>query len=87
MKGNGSNGYVYDVCDIVDVHKYLMKNCINQAFTELLSSNGSLVTKCKFLNNEICLAKPALIDFILNERHYYPFVVSLEICNTKLQYS
>ena len=42
-----------------------MKNCIKQAFNELLSCNGSLVTKCKSLNNEICLAKPALIDFIL----------------------
>ena len=87
LKGNGLNRYIYDFRDIVVIHKYLMKNCIKKAFNELLSCNGPLVTKCKSLNNEICLAKPALINFILNELHYYSFVVSLEIYNTKLQYS
>ena len=62
---------------------------IGQAFIVVLSFSGSLAsatlffdrTRCIYLNNELCLAGPTLINLNSNELHYYPFMVSLGTCN------
>ena len=107
LKRNKINGYIYDFSvdyntigfrGIVDIHKYLMRSIIIQAFiallsfnrtqasTALLSFNRTLVAKLKSLNNENFLAISALINLNPNELHYYQFVVSLgrynRRCNT-----
>ena len=54
---------------------------IKQAFIAFLRFSGPLATKCISLNNDPCLARPTFISLILNELHYYPFIVSLDKCN------
>ena len=54
-------------------------------FIALLSFSSSLArvanvsngTKCLFLNDEPCVAKPTLIDLNSVEFKYYPFMISL----------
>ena len=46
-----------------------------------LSFSGSLATKCVSLNNDSCMARPALIDLNPVEPSYYLFMVSLDECN------
>ena len=60
------------------MNKHNIKSCSNIV---LLSFIGSLATKCLSLNNELCLARPTLTDLNPNELHYYPFMVSLDICS------
>lgn len=38
--------------------------------------------KCISLKNVPCLARPTLINLNSNEIHYFPFIVSLDRCNT-----
>ena len=52
-------------------------------FIALLSFICSLVcnqTKCLFLNDDPCIARPTLIDMNPNELKYYPFMISLNKC-------
>ena len=37
------------------------------------------------LNNGTCMVKPTLIDLILIELNYYPFMIALGKCNGSLQ--
>ena len=60
-----------------------------QAFIVVLSFSGSLAiatmvfdrTKCIYLNNELGLVGPTLMNLNSNELHYYPFMVSLGRCD------
>ena len=66
-------------------------------FIALLSFSSSLArvanvsngTKCLFLNDEPCVAKPTLIDLNSVEFKYYPFMINLSTftgrCNVLLQ--
>ena len=57
---------------------------IKQVFIVLLSFSSSLAhdqTKCLFLNNEPCMARPTLIDLIPFGLRYYPFMISLDKCS------
>ena len=62
-----------------------MFSLIKQKFIVLLNFSKSLVTKCLFLNDELCLVRPTLIDLNPVELKYYPFRISLDkftgICN------
>ena len=52
-------------------------------FIVLLSFISSLArdrTKCLFLNDELCMVRPTLVDMNLNEFKYYPFMVTLNKC-------
>ena len=76
------------ISDNVVIYKYLtnsrykiMVKFIKQIFIALLSFSASLVTKCKFLNNESCLVGPTLIDLVPNQLHYYTFMFSLDRSN------
>ena len=58
--------------------------CLDISKTCLLDNlrfSGSLETKCMLLNNEQCKTKPFLIDLILAELKYYPFMITLDKCN------
>ena len=46
-----------------------------------MSFSRSLATKCVSLNNEPCIARPALINLNPREFNYYPFIISLGKCN------
>ena len=49
-------------------------------FIVLLSFSESLVhdqTKCLFLNDELCVVRPTLIDLNSVKLKYYPFIISL----------
>ena len=37
-------------------------------------------TKCLFLNDEPCMARPTLFDMNSVELKYYPFMISLDKC-------
>ena len=54
-------------------------------FIALLSFSISLATKCLFLNEEPCMARPTLINMNPVELKYYPFMITLnkfaESCN------
>ena len=62
-----------------------MFSLIKQNFIVLLNFSESLVTKCLFLNDELCLVRPTLIDLNPVEVKYYPFMIRLDkftgICN------
>ena len=55
----------------------------------VLSFSGSLAiatmvfdrTKCIYLNNELGLVGPTVMNLNSNELHYYPFMVSLGRCD------
>ena len=52
-------------------------------FVVLLSFSESLArdrTKCLFLNDESCMARPTLIDMNPFGLKYYPFMISLNKC-------
>ena len=57
-----------------------MFSFIKQMFIVLLSFSESLVTKCLFLNDELCMVRPTLIDMNPVELKYYPFMISLNKC-------
>ena len=50
-------------------------------FIVLLSFSGSLATKCLFLNDEPCMARPTLINLNPVELKHYPFITSLNKCS------
>ena len=57
-----------------------MFSLIKQVFIVLLSFSESLVhdqTKCLFLNDELCVVRPTLIDLNSVKLKYYPFIISL----------
>ena len=58
-----------------------MFTLVKQVFIALLSFAGSLPTKCVPLNGESCMIRPTVINLILVQLNYYPFTVSLDICN------
>ena len=62
-----------------------MFSLIKQKFIVLLNFSESVVTKCLFLNDELCLVRPTLIDLNPVELKYYPFMIRLDkftgICN------
>ena len=54
-----------------------MFSLIKQVFIVLLSFSVSLATKCMFLNDELCIVRPTLIDMNPVELKYYPFMISI----------
>ena len=50
-------------------------------FIVLLSFSGSLATKCLFLNDEPCMARPTLNNLNPVELKHYPFIISLNKCS------
>ena len=58
-----------------------MFRLVKQVFIALLNFVGSLSTKCVPLNVESCMIRPTAINLILVQLNYYPFTVSLDICN------
>ena len=46
-------------------------------FIVLLRFSESLATKCLFLNDELCMLRPTLIDMNPVELKYYSFMISL----------
>ena len=50
-------------------------------FIVLLTFSKSLATKCLFLNDELCMVRPTLIDMNPVELKYYPFMISLNKCS------
>ena len=69
-----------------------MLKFIKQAFIVILCLSGSLAhvakvsesTKYTSLNIEPCLTRPALFDLNSNKLHYYPYMVSLNRCNSSI---
>ena len=61
-----------------------MLSLIKQVFIVLLHFSESLVTKCLFANDELCMIGPTLIDMNLVELKYYPFMISVTKCNGNL---
>ena len=58
-----------------------MPSLIKQVFIVLLSFSSSLArnrTKCLFLDDELCMVRPTLIDLNTVELKYYPFFISLD---------
>ena len=53
---------------------------MSSLFIVLLSFSSSLETKCLFLNDEICLVRPTVIDLNPVESKYYPFMITLNKC-------
>ena len=49
-------------------------------FIALLGFSKSLTTEYLFLNGELFIVRPTLIDMNPNELKYYPFMVSLNKC-------
>ena len=51
-------------------------------FIVLLSSLASAanLTKCLFLNHELCIVRPTIIDMNPVELKYYPVTISLNKC-------
>ena len=49
-------------------------------FIVLLRFSESLATKCQFLNDELCIVRPAFIDLSPVELKYYAFKISLDKC-------
>ena len=47
-------------------------------FVVLLSFNESLTTKCLSFNDELCMARPTLIDLNPVGLKYYPFMIILD---------
>ena len=86
--------YPIDTCDILDIHKYMMKRAwyktlfglTRKIFIRLLTGliNGSNHTNCVSLSNQKCKIQPTLINLHPNEYsqefHYYPFAVKLDRC-------
>ena len=60
-----------------------MFNLIKQVFIALCFSK-SLATKCVSLNNEPRMIRAFLIDLNPFELKYYPFMISLDKCNARL---
>ena len=58
----------------------MMFNLIKQVFIVFLSISESLATKRLFLNDEMCMVRPTLIDTNLVEVKYYPFMSSSNRC-------
>ena len=60
-----------------------MFSLIQQVFIVLLSFSESLAcdrTRCLFLNDELCVVKPTLIELNPVEVKYYPLIISLYKC-------
>ena len=55
-----------------------MFGLIKQVFIVLLSFSESLVTKCLFSDDELCMVRPTLTDLNPAEFKYYPFMVRLD---------
>ena len=55
-----------------------MFSLIKQVFIVLLSFSESLVTKCLFSDDELCMVRPTLTDLNPVEFKYYPFMVRLD---------
>ena len=53
-----------------------MFSLIKQVFIVLLSFIEYLATKCLFLNDELCMIRPTLIDLNHAELKYYPFMIN-----------
>ena len=53
-------------------------------FIALLRFSESLTTKYLFLNDELCMVRPTLIDMNPGEVKYYPFMISLRVQSCKL---
>ena len=53
---------------------------MSSLFIVLLSFSSSLETKCLFLNDEICLVRPTVIDLNPVESKYYPIMITLNKC-------
>ena len=98
MKTTKLYGYEYNFsmdCDsigvdnILDLHKYLMKNydikqffgLLSQLTIALLSFSKYLTTKCISLNIGLCMTSLTFVDLDPVELDYYPFIVSLDKCN------
>ena len=47
---------------------------------DLLNFSQSLATKCLFLNDEPCMARPTIIGLYPVELKYYPFLICLDEC-------
>ena len=71
MKKTGLNGYVYDfsvdynaiaVADILDIHKYLMKNngfgFIKKVVAVVMTCFSCNALKCTSINNQKCKTRP-----------------------------
>ena len=57
-----------------------MSSLIKQVFPVSLSFRNFLAhdwTKCLFLNDELCMVRPTLIDLNPVEPKHYPFMISL----------
>ena len=52
------------------------------SFSESLARQGKVShqTKCIFLNDELCMVRPTIIDMNHVELKYYPFMICLNKC-------
>ena len=50
-------------------------------FIVLLSFISSLATKCLFLNDELCIIRPTVVDLNPVELKYYPFIINVNKCS------
>ena len=59
----------------------VMLTLVKQVFIALLSFSWSLATTCKFLNNEPCITKSALVDLDPDDISHYEFMVNIDKYN------
>ena len=80
-----------DISDIVDIHKYLIKQhnvvemhgLFKQTFIVLVLVLlglllGSLTTKCVSVNNQACMVRPNFVGLNPDKFNYYSFIISLD---------
>ena len=89
MKKTGFNGNVFDfsvdydateVDDIVDIHKYLMKNTnIELTISSSFASVNSL--NCISMSNQECKTTPQVFNVNGDEPVYFPFCIKSSKCS------
>ena len=103
MKKTGFHGYIYDfgtdynaiaVCDIIEIHKYLMKTkwyyikmfiFIKQIFISTLIFFASLSSvnplECISMKNQEYKVRPEIVNVNSNDPIFYPFSINTNRCS------
>ena len=59
----------------------LLSACKIGSFGKLLDFNSKGPIKCVSLNNQLCQARPTLVNINFNQPHFYPLTVTANKCS------
>ena len=60
---------------------WIIKRLCNRKFWKSLACSSNGCIKCVYLNNGPCQARPTIVHKNSNEPLYFPFTVSVSVCD------